>query len=47
MSRMFPVQFVLIGIGYESELLLTGDLLLPLAAISNGALEASSSGLPP
>lgn len=47
MSSMFPVQFVLIGIGYESELLLTGDLLLPLAAISNGALEASSSGLPP
>ena len=47
MSSMFPVQLVLIGISYESELFLTGDFLLPLAAISIGALEASSSGLPP
>ena len=47
MSSMFPVQLVLIGISYESELFLTGDFLLPLSAISNGALEASSSGLPP
>ena len=47
MSSMFPVQFVLIGIGYESELLLTGDFLLPLASIAYRTLQASAGWLSP
>jgi hypothetical protein len=44
---MLPVDFVLILVGDEGELLLTGYFLLPLAPIAYRTLQASAGWLSP
>ena len=44
---MLSIDFVLILIGNESELLLAGYFLFPLAPIAYRALQASAGRLPP
>ena len=44
---MLPIDFVLIFVGDEGELLLTGYFLLPLAPIAYRTLQASAGWLSP
>ena len=44
---MLPIDFVLILVGDEGELLLTGYFLLPLAPIAYRTLQASAGWLSP
>ena len=44
---MLSVDFILVLVGYEGELLLAGDLLLSLASIAYRTLQASAGWLSP